>query len=117
MSGLFPDPPSCGPHPDTLLPPSSHGRGPATEHLAEQQATESGQRQANLDVVMAVVRENPGLTSGEISIRCSGKIDTTELLTECRRRLNDALNLGLVEHKNARKCRALGTMQLEWWAQ
>lgn len=87
--------------------PISRATDPGTSHIAAEEVTRSGRRDSHVAMVMAVVRESPGLVAHEIAPRAG--LD----YIECVRRLSDAKNRGLarqgavVKWKN-RPC-------VTWW--
>jgi hypothetical protein len=93
--------------------PAARSTDPVTSHLAAEAITKSGERQRQIDIIAAFVRENPGLTSKEIAVAMDREgIDryTTG------RRLPDAEGI-YVKRGAARRCTASKGMPLciTWW--
>lgn len=90
-----------------IWPPVSHGADPVTSYDAEASVTASGRRSTHVAIVVAAVRETPGLTAGELGERTKlGRV-------EAARRLSDAKDLGLVYRSGAAVYR--GTRQSLWY--
>lgn len=87
---------------------------PVTSHEAADRMTRSGRARANAAAVLALMRENPGLTSRELSElpACPPGIDRHE----CARRCPDLERAGAARKGPARLCRSSGTRAVTWFA-
>ena len=50
-----------------LAAPIARATDPATSHIAAERKTHSGSRRRDADLLLAVIRENPGHTSSELA--------------------------------------------------
>lgn len=87
--------------------PVSRATDPGTSHIAAEEVTRSGRRDSHVAMVMAVVRETPGLVAHEIAPLVG--LD----YIECVRRLSDAKNRGLAFQGPPAKWQ--GRPCVTWW--
>jgi transcription initiation factor IIE alpha subunit len=87
---------------------NSHASDPVSSHQAGEAIESSGKAAAHRGIVLAAVKANPGLTSGELEALCGLK------LYQVRRRLTDLKNDGLVEYGEQRQCKEYGTLCVTW---
>jgi len=94
----------------THLAPATHRNDPRTSLEAELEVTVTGQRQRHIDMVVASVREYPGLTAEEYgALTGLGRIETA-------RRLSDAKEAWLVRRGERKVYPAVGgTSQSTWY--
>lgn len=79
-----------------LWPPSSHRGDPAPAQQAEARITRSGKRQTQCDLVLELVRKNPGKTAIELGeLSGLGHVPA-------QRRLSDLKNLDKVHNGGTR---------------
>lgn len=110
MNSLFDQPKLAEP-----FPPAAHANDPATSHEAAERHTRNGKRNANAQLVLALVETSPGLTASEYWRICTER-DREQLKEpqEIRRRLSDMHDVH-VKQRSARRCTVKGTKQVTWW--
>lgn len=91
--------------------PASHAGDPETSREAERLVTKLGTRARHAAQVLALVKEYPGSTAGELW----GRSGLGEY--QIRRRLTDLLHAGLVRRGEARACVRKGTKMVTWYAE
>jgi len=89
-------------------PPISRPTDPLTSHEAEAVITDRGSRRSHCDEIYALVKDNPGLTAGEIGI-------LTEGMDGYWKRLSDLKNDGLIRQDQPRVWDGSGRKQVTWW--
>lgn len=83
---------------------------PETSKIAAEQITKSGKIAEHHQIIAALVRQYPGLTTGELSEK------TTELTHEqIWRRMSELEELNTVIHGDKRLCKVRKTMCRPWW--
>jgi hypothetical protein len=113
----FAEPPACE------LLPMSHANDPITSTIAAANHVRSGKRDAHAKIVLELVTENPGCTSGELAEIFSTSTrweayrerHATLDLTEIRRRLTGLNIKARVYQGPARACKAKGSAQVTWF--
>lgn len=81
----------------------------SSSHAAADAIETSGKAQHHREILLAVVREHPGLTSAEITQYC--ELDRWQVA----RRLPELRNGKLVYNSDKkRECRMLGSLAFEW---
>ena len=95
--------------------PNTHLHGPATEREAA--AVSAKTRVRNAEIVLAMVRRNPGLTCVELW-ESATEAEKSQLKDyyEVRRRVNDLAKAVSVRMGDARACRVKGTRMQTVWA-
>ena len=91
-----------------LQVPIARKRDPNPSHEAAKAVTESGRRESQLTRVLQAVREEPGLTSLELS---HGPFDRHVFA----RRLPELEKVHLVRKGEARQCRVGQRSAVTWW--
>jgi len=93
-----------------LAAPAAHNIDPITSHEAAESVTNSGVRGRNAELVLALLKANPGLTSIELWEAASSELKAIlKEPQECRRRLHDLNVEGLTDQGPRRKCKIRGT--------
>lgn len=92
------------------LPPAAAHADPLTSHEAAAKVNESGDRAAQCQRVLAMVKQLPGATSKELAKRF--KVDRHMV----GRRLPDLRSMGLVKNGPARACKVNGNKAVTWEA-
>ena len=82
---------------------------PQTSRRAFLNHRDTGKLVTNQAIVLDSVRRNPGLTAGELAIKCNLEH------VECQRRLSDLNNKKLLYRRGARRCQSKGTNMTLWW--
>lgn len=83
---------------------------PETSHLAAEQINKSGKIAEHHQIIAALVRQYPGLTTGELSEK------TTELTHEqIWRRMSELEELNTVIHGAKRLCKVRRTLCRPWY--
>jgi len=94
---------------DDWLTPVSRRGGPPTSAEAETAINADGSRETHLWTVLAIVRDTPGLTTGEVGeVSGLGQMET-------RKRLSDLKNLTLARQGSSRIWPPSGRQQSTWW--
>ncbi len=83
----------------------SHTADPSSSH----EAAVRSNAQAHRRVVVAKLKEAPGMTGAELASLLPFDV------YETRRRLSDALRFGEARQGVVRQCRIAGTSAVEWW--
>lgn len=94
-----------------IAPAASRRRGPLAAQLAVAEHTANGKREANLRLVLGVVRQRPGLTMREIH----AALPSIREGIEVSRRLWDLERLGLAEKGADRACTVSGREVSTFW--
>ena len=89
--------------------PASRPANPATSFEAEAAITTDGTRETHAQILLAIVKSSPGLTTGEIGEQS----DLGQMAT--RKRLSDLKNQGLVYQGQPRIWEATGRRHSTWW--
>lgn len=118
VASLFDDTPTqTGPYtgvPQHRLPsaPLASPADPVTSHDAGERHERSGRLGRNAEIVFAIVRDNPGLTSVEIfSAQDRSSLDRHEV----SRRLSDLRNAGRVRQGAAKECSIKRVAMVSWF--
>ena len=94
---------------DDWLSPASRRDNPVTSFQAEAVINADGSRSTHLWTVLAIVRDKPGLTTGEIGEASGlGQMET-------RKRLSDLKNAGYARQGSSRVWPQSGRQQSTWW--
>ena len=94
---------------DDWLAPVSRRDNPVTSYKAEASINEDGSRRTHLRTVLAIVRDTPGLTTGEIGeVSGLGQMET-------RKRLSDLKNATQARQGDSRVWPQSGRHQVTWW--
>ena len=94
---------------DSWLSPVSRKSNPDTSREAESWINHNGSRQTHVQAVFDIVREMPGLTTGEI-----GEMSTFGQM-ETRKRLSDLKNTNMIRQGKPRVWTPSGRNQSTWW--
>jgi len=98
-----------------LTAPAAHNIDPITSHEAAEAVTSSGVRGRNAELVLALLKANPGLTSIELWEAASSEMKAIlKEPQEVRRRLHDLHVEKLVEQGPRRKCSIRKTSMVVW---
>lgn len=84
---------------------------PSSSHAAAGLMNDSGAAMAHAEIVMALVRDNPGLTAVELHGIDGSGLDRVEI----GRRLDSLVKVGRVRKGEVRQCRIRWTPMLTWW--
>ena len=109
MAGLF----------DACEPPADPGpyriarrTDPPSSHAAGERHERSGAAARHRDVVLRLVRENPGATGPELH---AAQVDSDLEYHEVYRRLNDVRQAGAVVQGKPRACSIKRERLVTWW--
>jgi len=89
--------------------PVSRRDNPLTSYQAEAAINADGSRQTHAATILAIIRNSPGLTTGEVG-EASGLGQM-----EARKRLSDNKNAGLIRSGRSRVWPQSGRQQSTWW--
>ena len=92
--------------------PASRATDPKSSHEAEENITDCGKRQAQIDLILKQVEESPGQTSGEIA-KALTELGHSMDNVMVSRRLSDMKGL-TIKQGDYRKCSAKGTKMITW---
>jgi hypothetical protein len=96
------------------LPPAAAKADPPSSHAAAAELTSSGARQRQVELVAALVRKWPGLTSRELAERSGVDYHlVARRLPDCKR-LGLAALIGGDDHPELRVCRHGGRLCVQW---
>ena len=94
---------------DDWLSPVSRRDNPMTSYEAEASINADGSRATHLRTVLTIVRDMPGLTTGEVGeVSGLGQMET-------RKRLSDLKNSALARQGSSRVWPQRGRRQSTWW--
>ena len=94
---------------DEWLAPVSRRDNPVTSFEAEVAINADGSRQTHIKTVVSIIRNTPGLTTGEIGEASGfGQMET-------RKRLSDIKNSGVARQGTPRIWPQSGRWQSTWW--
>ena len=94
---------------DDWLTPVSRRDNPMTSFEAEASINMDGSRATHLRTVLTIVRDMPGLTTGEVGeVSGLGQMET-------RKRLSDLKNSALARQGSSRVWPQSGRRQSTWW--
>lgn len=97
--------------------PAAHANDPPTSHDAARQHTASGRRKRHAEIVLQLVRREPGRTACELFAWATlGEQSVLGEQQEVRRRLTDLLHKALVRQGPARGCEVRNTKQITWFS-
>jgi hypothetical protein len=89
--------------------PVSRRDNPVTSFEAEASINSGGSRQTHIHRVLTIVRQSPGLTTGQVGeVSGLGQMET-------RKRLSDLKNTGLIRQGVPRVWEGSGRRQVTWW--
>jgi hypothetical protein len=89
--------------------PAARASDPITSHLAAQEVTASGARDAQIALVIRAVRQHPGQTSRELAL--VARLDRYMVA----RRLPEAVTAGAIRRGVASECSVARRKALTWW--
>lgn len=113
MQSLFDDVPTAtGPY-RMAATPLAAAADPVTAHEAGERHERSGRLKANLAIVFALVKREPGSTSVELHAAQGDRSDLDR--HEVSRRLADLKNAGRVRQGPAKECSIKRTAMVSWW--
>jgi hypothetical protein len=92
-----------------LWTPISRSSDPGTSHEAEKSINKSGSRNTQCNQILVVVKDKPGLVSGEIADFTGMGMHVTS------RRLADLKNRELIFQGKSRTYEGSGRKQVSWW--
>lgn len=90
------------------LPPVARSTDPAESHDAQAEINR-GQRQRDVMALVALIRDNPGLTGSDLDVLMGGGVHG-----KASKRLTDAEGLGLIRRGPAAKSTATGKSGATW---
>ncbi|MBL0220053.1 MAG: hypothetical protein IPQ07_40075 [Myxococcales bacterium] len=94
-----------------VAPPVARKRGPLAAQIAASEHTSSGRREANVRMILSLLRLRPGLTMRELH----QALPAIKEGIEVSRRLYDLEKLGLVEKGPERLCTASSRVVTSYW--
>lgn len=93
-------------------PARARNSDPETSHEAASRHNRSGKSKANCEIVLALVRAWPGMTSVELH---GTQVDSCLERHEVSRRLSDLERKGLVRKGPEKVCEVKRTKMVTWW--